>query len=207
MNIYGLKGLFMQKEHYYDKKYSFTYPVLDWCGFWTFYTLPIKTIMGIYEKETGKKPTSFFDCGCATGELLRQAEAQGMNVMGIDVRKYPSIFKKRHPKIEIVSILDYQKPINYDIVFCNGTLTYLTEDNLDVALNKFKAAKMVIAIHNTIEDDEKAGGSDYRSPSVNKPRLIKSQKWWVDRFNAAGFISKYDAFTDCFIAQPKVREN
>lgn len=88
--------------------------------------------------------------------------------------------------------MEWQKPINYDIVFCNGTLTYLNESNIGQALEKFKTAKMVIAIHNTTEDDEKAGGPDYRSPHPTKPRLIKSQKWWVNRFKQAGFNAKYD---------------
>lgn len=194
--------LVMRTKHYYDKKYTFSYPVPDWTGYWKFYTLPVKTLSTIYENETGKKPTSFFDCGCATGELLKQAEKMGMRVHGIDVKKYPSFFKKNHPHIEIISILDYQKPINYDIVYCNGTLTYLTEETLNIALDKFKTAQMVIAIHNTTEDDEKAGGTDYRSPSDEKPRLIKSQNWWVNRFNQAGFNAKYDPKTDCFIARP-----
>lgn len=193
----------MKKEHYYDKKYTYKYPLKSWI----FYTLPIKTLADIYENETGKKATSFFDCGCAGGELLYQAEKMNMCVQGIDVERYDSFWKKSHPNIEICSILNYQKPINYDIVYCNGTLTYLNEDNLHIALNKFKSAKMVIAIHNTTEDDEKAGGPDYRSPHPTKPRLIKSQKWWVNRFKQAGFNAKYDPRTDCFIATPHIREN
>ena len=62
----------MRPKHYYDQKYSFTYPVFRWDGFWVFCTLPVKDIAKIYENETGKKPTSFFDCGCATGELLKK---------------------------------------------------------------------------------------------------------------------------------------
>lgn len=197
----------MSKPHYYDKKYSFTYTVCDWNGYWKFYTLPFNTLANLYEKETGKKPTSFFDCGCSTGKLLKQAESQGLTVQGIDIKKYPSFFSKPHPNIEIVSVLDYNKPISYDIVYCNGTLTYLNEDNLDIALNKFKKAGMLIAIHNTTEDDEKAGGTEYRSPSPKKPRLIKSQKWWVNRLQQAGFNAKYDSATDCFIAVPRYREN
>lgn len=197
----------MEKEHYYDKKYTFTYPVYDWKGFWKFYTLPVKTLVSIYEAETREKPTSFFDCGCATGELLKQAEKMGMRVQGIDIKKYPTFLKKQHPNIEIVSITDYIKPLNYDLIYCNGTLTYLNENNLNIVLNKFKQAKMVIAIHNTTEDDEKAGGTDYRSPSPEKPRLIKSQNWWVNKFNQAGFQAKYDPKTDCFIVQTKQRES
>ncbi len=138
---------------------------------------------------------------------LKQAEEMKMRVQGIDIQKYPSLLRKTHPNIEIVSILDYQKPINYDIVFCNGTLTYLNESTIGQAIEKFKTAKMVIAIHNTTEDDEKAGGTDYRSPHPTKPRLIKSQKWWVNRFKQAGFNAKYDPKTDCFIAQYRQRES
>ena len=196
----------MRKKHYYDQKYSYTYPVFRWDGFWVFCTLPVKEIAKIYENETGKKPTSFFDCGCATGELLKQAEKMNMHVQGIDIKRYPSIFSPSHPNIEIVSILNYQKPIQQDIVFLNGTLTYLTEKEVDVALQKFKSAGLVIAIHNTVEDDEKAGGSEYRDPKPGKPRLIKRQEWWVKKFQSNGFEAKYDPKTDCFIAKSKERE-
>lgn len=195
----------MRPKHYYDQKYSFTYPVFRWDGFWVFCTLPVKDIAKIYENETGKKPTSFFDCGCATGELLKQAESMNMRVQGIDIKKYPSLFKPLHPNIEIVSILNYQKPIDYDIVFLNGTLTYLSENEVNVALQKFKNAGLVIAIHNTIEDDEKAGGPEYRDPKPTKPRLIKRQEWWVKKFQSNGFEARYDAKTDCFIAKSKER--
>lgn len=196
----------MKKEHYYNQKYSFTYPVFRWDGFWVFYTLPVKDIAQIYENETGKKPTSFFDCGCATGELLQQAENMNMRVQGIDIKKYPSLFKPLHPNIEIVSILNYQKPIDYDIVFLNGTLTYLNENEVDIALQKFKNASLVIAIHNTIKDDEKAGGPEYRDPKPTKPRLIKRRQWWVKKFQSNGFEAKYDPKTDCFITRAKERE-
>ncbi len=202
-----IKGLLkMKPKHYYDQKYSYTYPVFRWDGFWVFCTLPVKDLVKIYEKEIGSKPTSFFDCGCATGELLRQAESMNMRVQGIDIKKYPSLFKPPHPNIEIVSILNYKKSINYDIVFLNGTLTYLNEKEVDTALQKFKNAKLVIAIHNTIEDDEKAGGTEYRDPKPNKPRLIKRQNWWVQKFKENGFNARYDSKTDCFLATPKIKE-
>lgn len=44
-----------------------------------------------------------------------------------------------------------------DIVFCNRTLTYLNESDLENALQRFCSAKMVIAIHNTTEDNERSG--------------------------------------------------
>ena len=100
----------------------------------------------------------------------------------------------------------YQKPIKHDIVFLNGTLTYLNEKEVDIALQKFKSAGLVIAIHNTIEDDEKAGGPEYRDPKPNKPRLIKRQQWWIEKFKSNGFEARYDPKTDCFIAKAKERE-
>ena len=44
------------------------------------------------------------------------------------------------------------EPIESDIVFCNGTLTYFSEKELPIVLDKFKKSKMVCAIHNTTED-------------------------------------------------------
>lgn len=196
----------MMQKHYYHQKYSYTYPVFRWDGFWVFCTLPVKTLAEIYEKETGEKAKSFFDCGCATGELLKQAEKMNMKVQGIDVRSYPAFFSKPHPNIEITSIENYQKRIQYDLVFLNGTLTYLNEKTVDGVLQKFLPSKLVIAIHNTVEDDEKAGSPEYRDPKPGKPRLIKRQQWWVNKFIQNGFNARYDANTDCFIASPKVRE-
>ncbi len=49
------------------------------------------------------------------------------------------------------------KKIEADIVFCNRTLTYLNESDLENALQRFCSAKMVIAIHNTTEDNKRSG--------------------------------------------------
>lgn len=81
----------------------------------------------------------------------------GLQAQGIDVKKYAPQNPQQEKYIQITSILDYNKKIEADIVFCNGTLTYLNESDLDSALQKFRSAKMVIAIHNTTEDNKRSG--------------------------------------------------
>lgn len=189
--------------HYYDIKYSYKYFVSDNRNNWVYYTIPVWDLAKIYQRIIGQKPTSFFDCGCATGELLKQAEQMGMRVRGIDVKTYAPQNPQQEKHIQIISILNYNKKIEEDIVFCNGTLTYLNESDLDIALQKFRSAKMVIAIHNTTEDNESAG---YHLSSTTEPRLIQNRSWWINRFQKAGFNSFFDSQSGCFINTPHIRE-
>lgn len=191
--------------HYYFKKYPMNYSVKRNDGNqYLYFTIPVKTLVGIYKEKMGEEPKSFFDCGCAVGELLRQGEELGLSVHGIDVSSYPIHNKKQQEQnVEIVSILDYTKPINYDIAFCNGTLTYLDEKTIEVALGKLKASKLLIAIHNTTEDDQAAG---CRLSTADGRRLVKSQKWWLDKFKQVGFDAEYDLKSGCFLARSQGRE-
>ena len=189
-------------RNYYAIKCSYTYNTIDKHGdVWSVYTHPVKKIVGLYTEELGEKPLSFFDCGCSNGHLMQQAEEMGMRVNGIDVREYP----QTHPNVVVGSILDYETPINHDLVYCNEVLTCVKEEEIPAVLNKFKDSKMLIALHLTTEDDEKAGGTAYRRGTVG-PRVIKSQKWWLDCFNRNGFNAKYHEQTGCFIAQSRQRD-
>ncbi len=175
------------------------YPVKENNGTAWYFTIPVKTLIALYKDKVGENPKSFFDCGCGVGELIRQGEALGLKVKGIDVKQYPTHNEKQQEEnIEIVSILDYGKPITYDIVFCNGTLTYLNEETIDIALEKLRMSRLLIAIHNTTEDDKAAG---YRLSSTTEPRLIRSQKWWLNKLKNTGFNAEYDTKSGCFIAQ------
>ncbi|MBQ8557657.1 MAG: hypothetical protein IJ440_02540 [Alphaproteobacteria bacterium] len=53
-----------------------------------YYTIPVWDLAKIYQRIISKKPQSFFDCGCATGKLLKQVEQMGLQAQGIDVKKY-----------------------------------------------------------------------------------------------------------------------
>lgn len=180
--------------HYYYKKYPFYYDVSAFDGRYTYFTVPVKTLVALYHKKTGQTARSFFDCGCANGELLRQAENMGLCAKGIDIKRFPM---NKSKNIQITSLSDYNEPIAYDIAFCNGTLTYMNEKNIDAALTKLAQARLLIAIHNTVEDDEAAG---YRLSSKTEPRLIKNRQWWVNKMTGLGFDASYDATSDCFLA-------
>lgn len=143
--------------HYYDKKYPyFNYPFCETDGSaWLMYSIPVIELVNIYKSYYHRKPNSFFDCGAAIGELVRQADNLGLDAHGIDVKKYPlamHLFKKYEKyfdsqRIQIKNILDCE-PIKSDIAYCNGTLTYMNEQNLPLVLNKFKNVGILIAIHN-----------------------------------------------------------
>lgn len=202
--------------HYYDKKYPyFKYPILHQlnnglvCAA-TMYSIPVFELVGVYKKAMGVDPKSFLDCGCATGRLLEQADKIGINAKGIDINLYPESicihelfenYKKmlKTQKIEIVSILDYQ-PSGIDLSYCNGTLTYITEANLDQALTNLHKTKMLIAIHNTAEDIEAALQNGDKLLDNSKPRLIKPRDWWQNRITNAGFDVNYNKRLDCFCA-------
>ncbi len=189
---------------YYSKKYPVWYPVVYNDGSYEyFFTVPVPQLVRLYKKKMGEKPTSFFDCGCGMGALLFQGSGLGLKVKGIDVEKYPQPYKKPQ-NIEIVSILDYKQPIDYDIAFCNGTLTYLNEETVTVALQKLKAARMLIVIQNTTEDYEASGGC---LTERTEPRLIRSQKWWLNKLRQAGFDAEYDLKSGCFLAKSSSREH
>lgn len=200
--MFDWKRLFRKSKHYYEIKLPYTYTARDKNGdLWQIYSQPIKKIIGVYKEELGEKPLSFFDCGCASGKLMAQAEKMGITVNGIDVKEY--CFS--HPKVQIDSILEYNQPIKHDLIYCNEVLTCVKEDEIPIVLDKFKSSKMVVAVHLTTEDDEKAGGTEYRARTVG-PRVIKSQKWWLDCFNRNGFKAKFCEKTGFFVARPHERD-
>lgn len=200
--MFNILNLF-RKKHYYEIKCSYNYVARDTSGaMWQIYTHPVKKIAQLYQDEFKEKPLSFFDCGCSNGHLMQQAEKMGMRVNGIDVKEYPST----HPNVVVGSILDYETPINHDLVYCNEVLTCVKEEEIPSVLDKFKDSKMLVAIHLTTEDDEKAGGTKYRE-NTKGPRVIKSQNWWLNCFNKNGFNAKYHSKFGCFIAKPKQRES
>ncbi len=191
-----------RKKSYYEIKCPYRYIATEKAGdMWWIYTRPFKEIITAYEEEFQEKPHSFFDCGCASGQLLVQAEKMGMRVNGIDIKEYEAI----HPNVEVGSILEYSKPIDHDLVYCNDVLTCVSEEEVPAVLDKFKRAKLLVAIHLTSEDDEKAGGSEYREKSKFH-RLIKSQNWWLNCFDKNGFNAKFCDKTGFFVAKSRERD-
>lgn len=194
--------------HYYYKKYPFLhYNYRDYDGRWTMFSVPPSMLAEVFKERFGYAPKTFFDCGAATGEIVYRARQLGMDARGIDIREYPSqgehlarLFAEK--KIEIKSILDVP-PIKSDLAYCNGTLYYLTEQELPRALQKFRDCKMLFAIHNTTEDieaAEKMGWDLYK-----EDRLIKSINWWVNTFKENGFDVDYIRKINCFCAMPRTR--
>ncbi len=197
---------------YYDKKYPYLhYPFKDIDGSsWFMFSVPVNILAQLYQSEFGKMPKSFFDCGAAVGELIQQAESMGIKANGIDIKKYPidkfpsmRKYEKffQSGQIQIKSILE-SEPVIADIAYCNGTLTYMNEETLPLALKKFKNVGMLIAIHNTTEDIIAARemGEELLH---NEPRLIRSNQWWLDTFDKNGFRTKLNTKYNTFCAIPK----
>ena len=193
--------------HYYYQKYPYLiYNYFDTDGAWTMFSIPPKMLKSEFVKTFGHEPKTFFDCGAATGVIVLLAQRLGMDAHGIDIKKYPYQFSYleelfTNGKIQIKSILDCE-PIVSDIVFCNGTLTYFSEQELPNVLDKFRNSKMICAIHNTTEDVAAAATNGDELITCNKTRLIKPQKWWIDTFTRNGFNVKYADYIRCFCAVP-----
>lgn len=196
--------------HYYYKKYPYlNYPYLDTDGQpWIMFSIPAYALANMYKQRLGTMPQSFFDCGAAIGELVRQADEIGMDARGIDIRQYP--LDVRHAeyfksgRIQIKSILDCA-PIKSDLAYCNGTLTYMDQKTLPLALSKFKNVGMLIAAHNTTEDIEAARAQGDDLQYCSEPRLIKSRDWWMNNFVKNGFLPDWDSKYQCFCVIPKAR--
>ena len=215
--------------HYYDKKYPYLqYEYTDG----VMCSVPPKMLASVYKQHYGKKPKTFFDCGAATGVIVKLAMDAGMNARGVDVLNYNEdpwysdpwfgggsfvqmkycgkrrgIVKKdlmalANERVKIKSILDC-KPIKADLVYCNGMLTYFDEDTLNTVLTKFKNAKMVCAIHNTIEDYTAAAKMGCELGTCQELKTVKPNDWWIDKFNQNGFDAKFNHWLRCFVATPQ----
>lgn len=197
--------------HYYYQKYPYLhYNYRDADGLWIMFSIPPEMLAAEFQNTFGHAPKSFFDCGAATGFIVRRAQRLGMDARGVDIKKYPFHFSYLEElfesgKIQIKSVLDCE-PIKSDIVYCNGTLTYFTEDELPRVLNKFQPSKMLFAIHNTAEDILAARAQGYELTNYNKPRLIRTQDWWMETFIKNGFKTRYSETLGCFCAIPNITE-
>ena len=169
--------------------------------------------------------------GAAIGVVVKLAMDAGMNARGVDVRDYftaksfynplfsgwpfwieqggtrkdvakSDLLKLRQDgHIQIKSILDC-KPIKADLVYCNGILTYFDEATLNTVLSKFQNANMVCAIHNTIEDYAAAKQMGQELGTCQELKTVKSNDWWIDKFNQNGFDAKFNHWLRCFVVVP-----
>ena len=194
--------------HYYYKKYPYlNYKLRDWTGFSAvMFSIPVARLVKMYEARMGHGPQSFFDCGAATGELVRQADELGLDVGGIEIKKYPIIPKcnKKYfssGQIKIGSILNSPSVVA-DLAYCNGTLTYMNEQTLPLVLEKFNTVDMLIAIHNTSEDVLAAARRGDRLVHFGEDRLIRPHQWWMNMFKEMGFIVDYDKEHGCYCVMP-----
>lgn len=211
LDNFRLCDIFLPMSSYYSQKYSFEYPLVEDDGtLWHMCTIPIHSQIKMYVQRIGSEPRSYFDCGAATGVMVALAEMADMRASGIDVRRYtalqPSSTFTRHlferGQIKIKSILD-AAPVTADLAYCNGTLTYMNETTLPLALKKFQNVKLLIAIHNTNED--LVATAAMGDPIVHsEPRLIRSKSWWMDTFRKNGFNVDFDSKYQCFCARPTV---
>lgn len=190
---------------YYFEKYSHFYPFRDTDGLdYTMCTISVWEQVRMYCVRKSSMPRSFFDCGAAVGYLVREADMLGLRASGIDIRRYPPVPETEKyftsGQIQIKSILD-AAPVTADLAYCNGTLTYLNEVTLPIALKKFQNVGMLIAVHNTTEDVQAAFKTG--EPIVHRePRLIRSNDWWMNIFRNNGFRVDFDSENKCFCARP-----
>lgn len=210
---------------YYEIKYPYLhYSYKDVDGGYIMFSVPPSMIADIYQEYFKNEPKTFFDCGAATGMIIRLALDCGMDARGIDIRRYPEQiqsmvynqkkmficpgFKFREilneNRIEIKSILDCNK-INADIAYCNGTLTYFDEKTLPTVLSKFSNVRMLCAIHNTTEDVNAAQKMGEKLGTCSEPRTIKPNDWWIETFNKNGFDTTLNEKMRMFIAIPHQR--
>lgn len=213
---------------YYDIKY----PYLEYAFTDTderdyiMFSVPPKLLAQEYKEQFHKRPKTFFDCGAATGVVVKLAMDCGMDARGIDVKQYPPqhqsyIWVKNQGqssaiyffrllnlftsgRIQIKSILDC-KPIKSDIAYCNGVLTYFDEQTLPNVLSKFRKVKMLCAIHNTTEDVNIAKEMGEKLGTCNEPRTIKPNDWWIETFDKNGFDAQLNKKLRTFIAIPRQR--
>ncbi len=172
-------------------------------------TIPVEAQVKMYQDCFGRAPRSYFDCGAAIGFMVAMASKMGLRASGIDVRRYNpnhDLAFLTEPyfasgQIKIGSILD-AAPVRADLAYCNGTLTYMDEVTLPLALSKFIDVDMLIAIHNTTEDIQAA--REMGAPIIHsEPRLIRSKQWWLNAFRQNGFRAGYNNQHNCFCAVPE----
>lgn len=200
--------MLINMKHYYYQKYPYLdYRFMDEYGeVWIMFSVPVHRLSSMYTARIGHRPKSFFDCGAATGEIVRLAQEFGMQAYGIDIKQYQipvrNAYLFKSGQIQIESILDCA-PIKADLAYCNGTLTYMNEQMLPLVLEKFKNVGMLIAIHNTTEDILAARKQGDELEYCCEPRLIKPQDWWLKTFSKNGFMVDFDTENKCFCAIPK----
>lgn len=215
---------------YYAQKYNYSYKYMGLDGYpYTMFTLDMNTIIELFYKYYNTYPKTFFDCGCATGHQIAMAQQYDIDACGVDIEKYPNphdvLIKKsdnnvkittnflnyfdykyypdffNNGKIKIKSILDCE-PINADIVYCNGILTYFTLEQLKSVIYKFHNAKLIIAIHNTTNDIIQAKQQHEILLTCKKLNIVKSNRWWVLFFLRNGFYATFNKQYNCFCAIP-----
>lgn len=212
-------------KHYYDKKYPLLYYADG-----GMYSIPPILLIKLYQAYFHQKPKSFFDCGAACGGIVQMALDCGIDAHGVEIKKYhqlksayligfnqhrmdgrKELFHKvlfpderleklfENGNIEIKSILDCS-PIQADLAYFNGILSYFDEDTLSEVLAKFQNVKMLCAIHNTTEDYAKAQKYGNSLGTCQHLKTVRSNDWWIKTFNQNGFKAQYHRQLHCFIA-------
>ena len=195
---------FLAKKEYVDflmTKYSIYYEVESEQGKICFFSDDFEFYNEIYNEYFRVPPTSFFDCGCADGRVLKQAENAGVTkTYGIDTVRF---FNPQNENIEIVSLQDFTPPPEkYDLLLCNGPLGYMgTEEEIYAGLQKLRFGKMVIAKHLSLEDVVRIQQNFDKDFDVShRQSLLKSDEWWLNAFQENGFKAWIDKKRQCFVA-------
>ena len=92
---------------YYNIKYPYlNYSYKDTDGGYIMFSVPPSMLAEKYKEYFNNEPKTFFDCGAATGMIVRLALDYGMDARGIDVCTYP----EQH-----MSILRTEQQLDYKL--------------------------------------------------------------------------------------------
>ena len=197
--------------HYYDKKYpylQYSYPEGIMCS------VPPKLLAVLYKKHYGKKPKTFFDCGAATGVVIKLAMEYSMDARGVDVRDYNKdpwyinswfgchpVWVKQRDKRKEYAVSDLAKLVTDGRIQIKSILD-CKPIKADFVLAKFQNVNMLCAIHNTIEDYDAAKKMGQELGTCQELKTVKPNDWWIDKFNQNGFDAKFNHWLRCFVATP-----
>ena len=197
--------------HYYDKKYpylQYSYPEGIMCS------VPPKLLAVLYKRHYGKKPKTFFDCGAATGVVIKLAMEYSMDARGVDVRDYNKdpwyinswfgchpVWVKQRDKRKEYAVSDLAKLVTDGRIQIKSILD-CKPIKADFVLAKFQNVNMLCAIHNTIEDYDAAKKMGQELGTCQELKTVKPNDWWIDKFNQNGFDAKFNHWLRCFVATP-----
>jgi len=98
--------------------------------------------------------------------------------------------------IEVGSIELYDKPLDYDLVYCNKTMNYVPVDRLGGVMEKLRAAKVIISRQVDFGDYALSEKDPKGNPIFARPVL-----WWLEEYAWYGFKAFYLPYYHVYVLQ------